>query len=73
LLKEKGIEDPTKIKFEGDNNETEERAWDTLTREEQLNILRQSTSQPSEENESDLTDDEIEFLNMLRSNNLTPQ
>lgn len=75
LLKEKGIQDPSKIKFDGDNNEVEERAWDTLSREEQLNILREPTTPPSQETngESDLTDDEIEFLNMLRTNNLTPQ
>ena len=75
LLKEKGILDPSKIKFDGDNNEVEERAWDTLTREEQLNILRDPVVSPSQETseEPDLTDDEIEFLNMLRSNNLTPQ
>jgi len=46
-----------------------------LTREEQLNILRDPVVSPSQETseEPDLTDDEIEFLNMLRSNNLTPQ
>jgi len=45
-----------------------------LSREEQLNILRQSTIAPStEEPENDLSDEEIEFLNMLRTNNLTPQ
>lgn len=73
LLREKGIQDPTKIKFEGENEETEERSWNTLTREEKLNILRQSTVQSPNEDSSDLTDDEIEFLNMLRTNNLTPQ
>jgi hypothetical protein len=36
--------------------------------------LRQSTVPPStEEPENDLSDEEIEFLNMLRTNNLTPQ
>lgn len=73
LLKEKGITDPSKIKFEGDNEEIEERAWDSLDREEKLNILRGSI-QPHEDNEqNDLTDEEIQFLNMLRSNNLTPE
>lgn len=74
LLKEKGIVDPSKIKFEGDNNTTEERDWKDLTREEQLNILRESiTPPPSNTDDNDLTDDEIEFLNMLRTNNLTPR
>lgn len=74
LLKEKGIKDSSKIKFEGDNGNTEERDWKDLSKEEQLNILRQSTTPPStEELDNDLSDEEIEFLNMLRTNNLTPQ
>lgn len=73
LLKEKGITDPSKIKFEGDNNEIQERDWNTLGREEQLNILRGSATPPSAEDDNDLTDEEIQFLNMLRSNNLTPE
>lgn len=71
LLREKGINDPSKIKFEGDNEQVEERAWKDLTSEEKLNILRQSTVEEHEDN--DLTDDEIDFLNELRKNNLTPQ
>lgn len=70
LLKEKGIEDPTKIKFEGDNDTTEERAWSDLTRDEQLNILRQSTV---EEEDNDLSEDEIELLNTIRKSRLTPK
>lgn len=70
LLKEKGIKDSTKIKFEGDNGTTEERDWKDLSRDEQLNILRQS---PIQEPDNDLSDEEIEFLNMLRTNNLTPR
>ena len=70
LLKEKGIKDPTKIKFEGDNNEVQERDWSTLTREEQLNILRPIPTPSNEDN--DLSDEEINFLNQLRLNNLSP-
>lgn len=74
LLKEKGIKDSSKIKFEGDDGNTEERAWKDLSRDEQLNILRQPTVAPStEEPDNDLSDEEIEFLNMLRTNNLTPK
>ena len=55
LLKEKGIKDSSKIKFEGDDGNTEERAWKDLSKEEQLNILRQSTTPPStEEPDNDL-------------------
>ena len=70
LLKEKGISDPSKIKFEGDNNEIEEKDWNSLTREEQLNILRPIPESSEEDN--DLSDEEIEFLNQLRLNNLSP-
>ena len=74
FLKEKGIKDSSKIKFEGDDGNTEERDWKDLSKEEQLNILRQSTVAPSaEEPDNDLSDEEIEFLNMLRVNNLTPR
>lgn len=72
LLKEKGIKDSTKIKFEGDNGTTEERDWKDLSREEQLNILRQSPT-TTQKPDNDLSDEEIEFLNMLRTNNLTPR
>lgn len=70
LLKEKGISDPSKIKFEGDNDEVEERDWKDLSREEQLNILRPTNTAPAQDN--DLSDEEIEFLNALRMRNLTP-
>jgi len=51
----------------------EDRAWKDLSREEQLAILRQPTSPVEEPQDNDLSDDEIEFLNMLRTNNLSPQ
>ena len=73
LLKDRGISDPTKIKFEGDNNELEDRAWKDLSKEEQLAILRQSTTPVEQPQDNDLSDEEIEFLNMLRTNNLSPQ
>jgi len=38
FLKSKGIEDPSKIKFE-EGDQIVERNWDDLTREEQINIL----------------------------------
>ena len=68
FLREKGISDPQKIKFEGDNGDLQERAWNSLSKEEKLNILRDPVTQ-----DNDLSDDEIELLNIIRSNNLTPQ
>lgn len=70
LLKSKGIEDPTKIKFEEDNGELVERSWDSLSRDEQLNILKQEEQRDSN---TDLDDAEINLINKLRSNRLTPE
>lgn len=68
LLKAKGIEDPNKLKFENDEGEIEEVAWDTLSNEEKLNIL---TSDDSDVN-YDLDEEEESFLNYLRTNGITP-
>ena len=67
FLKTKGIDDITKIKFENENGETEELDWNSLTPEEQLNILNDNP-----EPERDLDDSEIDLINRLRSSNLTP-
>lgn len=68
VLKLKGIEDPSKIKFEDESGAIVERAWDTLSREEQLNILLDST-----ETENDLDDSEIQLINNIRQSGLTVQ
>lgn len=68
VLRLKGIQDPSKIKFENEFGDIEERNWNDLTDAERLNILA-SEGDP----ERDLEDDEIEFINVLRSNKLTPQ
>lgn len=39
VLKLKGISDPNKIRFEDESGAMVERSWDSLTREEQINIL----------------------------------
>jgi len=46
LLKEKGIKDPSQIKFEGENGELETRNWNDLSLEEQYNILNTSNEDP---------------------------
>lgn len=71
LLKQRGIEDPSKIKFVDDNNEVKEVDWDSLSIEEQLNILQNNESQSDES--YDLDDDEIDLINRLRLGNVTPQ
>lgn len=68
LLKSRGIEDSTKIKFENDNGEIEEVDWNSLSNEDKLNILN-SSEDTSEEN---LDDSEIELINAIRQSNLTP-
>ena len=67
VLRLKGIADPDKIKFEDETGAIIERSWDTLSREEQLNIL---TSQ-EEQQELNLADDEIELLNAIRNSGMS--
>lgn len=69
LLREKNIGDPTKIKFEDEEGNIQERDWNSLTREEQLNILK--TSSESEDNSLD--EEEIGLINQLRLNQMTPE
>jgi hypothetical protein len=38
-LKTRGIDDVSKIKFEDDNGNIEEKDWNSLTKEEKFNIL----------------------------------
>jgi hypothetical protein len=39
FLKSKGIDDMSRIKFEGENNQIIERDWKDLSKEEKFNIL----------------------------------
>ena len=52
LLNQKGIKDPSQIKFEGENGELETRDWNSLSLEEQYNILQT----PSDTSDTDLDD-----------------
>ena len=72
FLKSKGIEDMSKIKFEDENNQIIERSWNELSKEEKFNILNTQFTEPEEDNNYGLTDEEINFINQLRENNLTP-
>ena len=62
VLKIRGINDPSKIKFEDVTGAVVERSWDQLTKEEQLNII--VGDQNAEENE--LSEDEVALLNAIR-------
>ena len=67
VLRLKGITDSSKIKFEDESGAIIERSWDTLSREEQLNILVGESEQETD----DLTDDEIELLNAIRNSGMS--
>ena len=67
VLRLKGINDPNKIKFEDESGAVIERAWNDLSTEEKLGVLTLE-----EDTDTDLEDEEIQFINMLRQNNLTP-
>lgn len=69
LLNQKGISDPSKIKFADDEGNIQERSWDDLTAEEQFNIL----STPQTNSETDLDESEIELINNLRLRGISPE
>ena len=62
VLKIRGINDPSKIKFEDVTGAVIERSWDDLSKEEQLNII--VGDQNAEENE--ISDDEAALINAIR-------
>lgn len=74
FLKSKGISDPERIKFDDGSGNIQEISWNDLSREEQINILNTPVNSTYEtQPDSELTEDEIKFINQLRSSNLTPQ
>lgn len=70
LLRDKGIDDKSSIKFENDEGEIEEMHWDSLSDEEKLEILR---SDDTVEPETGLDDSEIALINAIRSSQMTPE
>lgn len=75
VLRNKGISDPSKIKFVDDEDNIQERSWESLSDEEKYNILMQdndSSNYEQQKDDFDLTDEEINLLNTIRENNLTP-
>lgn len=67
LLKTRGIEDKTKIKFENDEGELEEVDWNSLSNNDRLNILNSSNDESNQ-----LDDSEIDLINAIRHSRLTP-
>lgn len=70
LLARQGITDRSKIQFENEDGEIEELNWDSLSAEEKTRIL---SDQTPEEDDTELDDSEIDFINQLRLNNMTPE
>lgn len=71
LLRSRGIENSSKIKFENEDGEIEEHTWDSLSDEDKLGIL-QSEENDNYDPEEGLDDDEIDLINQIRSSKMTP-
>lgn len=63
-LQERGVKDPSKLQFSNENDEVEEVDFNSLSVDEQLEIIKQ-VSDPG------LSDNEINTINYLRQNNVT--
>lgn len=68
LLKSKGIEDMSKIKFENEDGSVEEKNWNSLSNEEKFNIISYSDQDPS----TDLDTNEIQLIQAIRESGMTP-
>lgn len=62
VLRLRGITNPNEIQFEDENGAVIKRSWDSLSKNEQLNIIL-GDQKPEEDQ---LTDDEIQLINMVR-------
>lgn len=71
VLKLRGISNPDKIKFEDESGAVTERSWDSLTKEEQINIL--ADSREHQETNNDLAEDEIDLINAIRNSGMSVQ
>lgn len=68
LLKTRGIEDKSKIKFENEEGYVEEVNWDNLSNSDKLNILQSSEATP----ETGLDESEIQLINTIRNSGMKP-
>ena len=71
VLKLRGISNPDKIKFQDESGAITERSWDSLTKEEQINILADQREDQGTNN--DLAEDEIELINAIRNSGMSVQ
>lgn len=71
LLHSKGIKDPSKIKFENEDGNVEDRDWNSLSADEQFNILSQQES--SSDSNNNLKEDELALIQDMRRNRMSPE
>ena len=69
VLRLKGINDPNKIKFEDTSGAVIERAWDSLSRDEQIRILGDVKEEAPTDIHDQLDDSEIDLINSISSLN----
>ena len=72
-LKTKGIEDSSKINFEDEQGNIITRDWNSLSKEEKFNILNTPLEEQHQEDNNNLSNEEIQFINTLRQAGMTPQ
>ena len=68
LLKSRGIEDKSKVKFETEDGAIEEINWDNLSNEDKLNIINSSV----ESENVDLDESESQLIAAIRNSGMTP-
>ena len=71
VLKLRGISNLDKIKFEDESGAITERSWDSLTKEEQINIL--ADQREHQETTNELAEDEIDLINAIRNSGMSVQ
>ena len=71
VLRLRGISNPDKIKFEDESGAVTERSWDSLTKEEQINIL--ADQREHQETNNDLAEDEADLINAIRNSGMSVQ
>ncbi len=73
VLRLKGIKDPNKIKFEDTSGAVVERAWDSLSRDEQIRILGDVKEEAPANIHDQLDDSEIDLINSIRNSGMNVQ
>lgn len=71
VLRLRGISNLDKIKFEDESGAVTERSWDSLTKEEQINIL--ADQREHQETNNELAEDEIDLINAIRNSGMSVQ